>query len=43
MNKYKELEVEVLFLKEQDVITSSPEGADDLGCWNDNWFSQGGN
>jgi hypothetical protein len=42
MEKYRELEMEIILSFEQDIITSSKtEGADDLGEWNNNWFTQG--
>ena len=39
MQKYKALEIEVLFFFERDIITKSQsEPADDLGGWNSDWF-----
>ena len=42
MKKYEILELEVIFLLEQDIITNSKtESADDLGGWNNDWFAKG--
>lgn len=42
MKKYEGLEMEWIFFFEQDIITNSPsESDDDLGGWNDGWFTQG--
>ena len=44
MKKYEMLEMEVVFFFEQDVIANSTsESADDLGGWNNGWFSQNNN
>ena len=42
MYKYEELFIKVIYLQEQDVITNSTSGenADDLGGWNNDWFTQ---
>ena len=42
MKKYEMLELKVVFFFEQDIITNSTsESADDLGCWDNDWFAQG--
>jgi hypothetical protein len=42
MYKYEELFIKVIYLQEQDIITNSTfgENADDLGGWNNDWFTQ---
>ena len=42
MYKYEELFIKVIYLQEQDIITNSTgfENADDLGGWNNGWFTQ---
>ena len=40
MKRYKELAIKVVVFSLQDIITNSQsEAADDLGEWNDEWFS----
>ena len=39
MKKYKNLEIEVVYFQERDMITCSIEDStDDFGQWNDGWF-----
>jgi hypothetical protein len=42
MYKYEGLFIKVIYLQEQDIITNSTdfENADDLGGWNNGWFTQ---
>lgn len=41
MKQYEELIIKVVVLSMQDIITNSrSEEADDLGGWNDEWFSK---
>ena len=38
---YENLMIEVVFFETDDVVAGSPEdGADDLGGWHNEWFSQ---
>lgn len=42
MKKYEMLEMKVIFFFEQDIITNSTsENTDDLGGWNNDWFTKG--
>ena len=42
MKKYETLAMKVIFFFEQDVITNSTsENVDDLGGWNNDWFTKG--
>ena len=42
MEKYEELKIKITFFFGSDIITySSDESADDLGEWNNDWFTQG--
>jgi hypothetical protein len=42
MYKYEELFIKVIYSQEQDIITNSTSGenADDLGVWDNDWFTQ---
>jgi hypothetical protein len=41
INDYESPYCKILFLQKQDIIAGSPnESADDLGGWNNAWFSQ---
>ena len=44
MKKYDGIEIEIARLDEADVVRTSYENADDIGGWNDAWFTGvGGN
>lgn len=40
MKEYEGLEVRLILLQTQDIVTSSSEeSADDIGGWNSDWFA----
>ena len=41
--QYDELFLKIALYVNKDVITASAEDKDDLGQWNDAWFTQNGN
>ena len=41
MQEYEKIEIQVIFLDNHDIITNSKnDDADDLGGWNNDWFTQ---
>lgn len=43
MYKYEDLKIKIIYWQPQDIVTSSTsdsESADDLGGWNEGWFTQ---
>ena len=40
MQEYTQMDVMIILFEKSDIITTSPNEADDLGAWNSSWFTQ---
>ena len=40
MQEYEKIDITITVFESGDVIATSMEGADDLGQWNEGWFTK---